>query len=66
MRAANAPLAAPWTPTSMLVKRKTYQKRSRFLMSTLEAEQQQRLASNKQIPKFSSGDILEVQTVRAC
>jgi hypothetical protein len=31
-RAANAPLAAPWTPTSMLIKRKTYQKRSRFLI----------------------------------
>lgn len=31
-RARNAPLADPWTPTSQLVKRKTYQKRSRFLI----------------------------------
>lgn len=26
------PSAAPWTPTSKLIKRKTYQKRSRFLL----------------------------------
>lgn len=28
----NAPLAAPWVPTSQLTKRKTYQKRARFLI----------------------------------
>lgn len=47
----------------MLLKRKTYQKRSRYLISTLEAEQQQRLAGGRQIADFRSGDILEVTTV---
>lgn len=47
----------------MLAKRKTYQKRSRFLIQTLEAEQQQRLSQDKQLPDFRSGDILEVTTV---
>jgi large subunit ribosomal protein L19 len=47
----------------MLIKRKTYQKRARFLISTLEAEQQQRLAAGRQIADFRAGDILEVSTV---
>jgi len=33
-------------------------------MQTLEAEQQQRLSQDKQLPDFRSGDILEVTTVR--
>eukprot|EP00878_Enallax_costatus_P009749 GHUV01010181.1.p1 GENE.GHUV01010181.1~~GHUV01010181.1.p1 ORF type:complete len:200 (+),score=32.30 GHUV01010181.1:101-700(+) len=61
--ARNAPLADPWTPTSQLIKRKTYQKRSRFLIQMLENEQVQRLADGKELPEFTAGDILEVTTV---
>eukprot|EP00882_Tetradesmus_deserticola_P004038 GHRQ01004266.1.p1 GENE.GHRQ01004266.1~~GHRQ01004266.1.p1 ORF type:complete len:188 (+),score=51.39 GHRQ01004266.1:519-1082(+) len=61
--ASNQPLAAPWTPTSQLIKRKTHQKRARHLIQVLEREQVQRLHQGKELPEFRSGDILEVTTV---
>jgi large subunit ribosomal protein L19 len=60
---SNKPLAAPWVPTSQLIKRKTHQKRARHLIQTLEQEQVQQLQQGKELPDFRSGDILEVTTV---
>ncbi|KAI8468530.1 MAG: hypothetical protein J3K34DRAFT_522900 [Monoraphidium minutum] len=51
----------PWTPTRLLEKRKTYQKRMRHMITTLESEYVSKVNEARQLPDFRSGDILEVQ-----
>jgi hypothetical protein len=59
----NNPAYIPWTPSKDLIKRKTYQKRMRYLMQTLEQEQTQEQQKLKKFPAFRGGDILELRMV---
>jgi hypothetical protein len=59
----NNPAYVPWTPSKDLIKRKTYQKRMRYLVQTLEQEQVQQVQQHKKFPDFKAGDILELRMV---
>ena len=59
----NNPAYVPWTPSKDLIKRKTYQKRMRHLVQTLEQEQVQQALGHKKFPEFRAGDILELRMV---
>lgn len=70
----------PWTPTRDLPKRKTYFKRMAFLTSVrvvlvhqvvkhtsaqvLEKEYEDTLKTQRDIPDFKAGDVLEIRLVR--
>lgn len=57
------PSYVPWTASKDLIKRKTYPKRMRFLLQTLEAEKVQEAQQLKKFPDFRAGDVLEVRMV---
>lgn len=58
------PHAAPWTPTRQLLKRKSYQKRGRFLVQCFEAEEVRKLRETepyRSFPYIKEGDLVEVR-----
>jgi large subunit ribosomal protein L19 len=55
--------AAPWTPTSQLVKRKVLTKRMGYLMQVLEQEMEEQHAAKTNHPPFKPGDRLELKLV---
>ena len=50
----------PWTPTRLLVKRKTYPKRMAHLMSVLEKEKEEQAKASKEYPSFGPGDNIQL------
>jgi large subunit ribosomal protein L19 len=52
---------SPFTPTSQLRKRKTYQKRMKFLMQTLEVEKMREIAKTSPVVPFRPGDVIRVK-----
>ena len=52
---------SPFTPTSQLRKRKTYQKRCAFIMETLEYERMTELAKNSPVLPFRPGDVIRIK-----
>jgi large subunit ribosomal protein L19 len=55
----------PWTPTSQLDKRKTYQSRSRHILNNLKDEYHAQVGEDKRnFPTFKPGDIIQVDLVR--
>jgi large subunit ribosomal protein L19 len=50
----------PWTPTRLLVKRKTYPKRMAHLMSVLEKEKEEQAKASKGYPSFGPGDNIQL------
>lgn len=55
----------PWTPSSQLDKRKTYQRRTKHILNVLDQEYTARVAEDKQsFPTFKAGDVITVDLVR--
>lgn len=50
-----------FTPTSQLRKRKTYQKRCKFIMQTLEDEKMREIAASSAVVPFRPGDVVRVK-----
>lgn len=55
----------PWTPSSQLDKRKTYQRRSKHILNVLDQEYTAQVAEEKRnFPTFKAGDVITVDLVR--
>lgn len=56
----------PWTPSSQLDKRKTYQRRTKHILNVLDQEYTALVAEEKRtFPSFKAGDVITVALVRS-